>query len=54
MKYLLLNIFILSLSISGYSQTDLEKENLKGKVQKTYGSTYKAEDKFGKIEKKVG
>ena len=51
MKYLLLHILILSLSISGYTQSDLEEKGLLGKVKSYREKVFKIDDSSGKIEK---
>ena len=51
MKYLPLNILIPSLSISGYSQSNLEEIGLLGKVKSSREKVFIIDDRSGKIEK---
>tara|TARA_R110001592_G_C13186309_1_gene751651 strand:+ start:1219 stop:2043 length:825 start_codon:yes stop_codon:yes gene_type:complete len=51
MKYLLLNILFLSLSISGYGQTNLEEDGLKGKVKSVKETSHTIIDNFGRYKK---
>ena len=51
MKYLPLNFLILSLSISGYSQSNLEEIGLLGKVKSSREKVFIIDDRSGRLRK---